>query len=249
MAVVTGASAGIGAQICRDLCANNVIVIGLARRGNLLEDLGKDIRSQHPTAQFMGISCDITKEDQIRVAFEQTVQKFGGVDILVNNAGIFPNASLLEDNVENLIADTLQTNVSALISCTRKAFKSMVDRDTEGYIVNISSIAGHAVIPAPPGAKPFPGIYYGSKHAVTAVNRAIGQELVFYNKPKIRVSNISPGVVRTDIFQTGGFGNAFDELPQLNSKDISDTLLFILSTPSHVQIRDIIVEPVGSAQY
>lgn len=250
VAVVTGASSGIGEHICRELSSHQVIVVGLARRLDLLTAIAADIKEKNPSAgRFVGIACDVTVEDQVKSAFGRVVQEFGGVDILVNNAGIFHNACLLEEGCDEILTATIQTNLAAVVSCTRKAFKSMSDRNSEGYIVNISSIAGH-VVPGPPsGMKPFPGAYFASKCALTALNKSVGQELVYYKKPFIRVSNISPGLVQTEIFKTGGFGEALEQIANLQPKDVTDALLYILSTPSHVQVRDIILEGVGNAFY
>lgn len=249
-AVVTGASSGIGEQICRDLCANKVNVVGLARRTEFLDRIGEDIAAKDPSAgRFVGISCDVTDEEQIRAAFDRIVSEFGGVDILVNNAGIFIDAGLLEDGTDVALAKTFATNISAVVSCTKKAFKSMVDREAPGYIVNVSAIAGHCTPSSIPGMKPFPGACIASKAALTAINRMMGQELVYYQKKDIRISNISPGMVQTDIFRKGGFGDQLDQVPALKPKDVSDMLIYILSTPPHVQVRDVIMEVVGSAFY
>lgn len=248
IAVVTGASSGIGERICRDLCGHKLTVIGLARRSDRLSQISADIAERDPSAgPFIGITCDVTDEEQIKRAFAQIVQDYGGVDILVNNAGVFIDAGILEPDSDENLTKTFATNVSAVLSCTKKAFQSMCDRNTEGYIVNISSVAGHNV-PLKPG-KPVPGAYFASKTALTTINRMIGQELIYYEKTNIRVSNISPGVVQTDIFKTGGFGDTWDQLPSLNPKDVSDTLLFILSTPTNVQVRDVILEAVGASLY
>lgn len=125
----------------------------------------------------------------------------------------------------------------------------MVDREVPGYIVNVSSIAGHTTPSLGPGMKPFPGGYFASKAAVTTMNRMMGQELVYYQKPNIRITNISPGIVQTDIFKTGGFGDKLDQVPSLKPKDVSDMLIYIISTPPHVQVRDVIMEVVGSSFY
>lgn len=188
-------------------------------------------------------------EEQVQAAFDRINRELGGVDVLVNNAGIFLNAGLLEENCDSQLNAIIQTNLMGVIWCTRRAFKSMVERDNESYIVNISSVAGHNVISNLPDQKPFPGAYFASKHALTALNRAIGQELVFYQKPKIRITNISPGVVNTDIFRTGGFGNSFDAAPHLTPEDVSNAMLYLLSTPPHVHTRDMIMESVGTSFY
>lgn len=244
---MTGASAGIGEAICRDLCANNVIVAGLARREDRLIKLGEDILKKTPSARFFPVVCDLAQEDQIKAAFEKVIAQFGGVDILINNAGIVTKFALLEEGSDDMLTKVIQTNLLALLSCTKKAFKSMCDRDTDGYIVNVSSVAGH-IVPNMNGLKPFGGTYSPSKFALTAVNKLLGQELVYFQRPKIRISSISPGLVKTEIFD--GLGSSgFEELNHLKPEDISSSIMYILSTPSHVQVRELIVEPVGVAYY
>lgn len=248
VALVTGAGSGIGEAIARELCSNGVIVVGLDRLEDRLIKLSAALQSDYPSATFVSIVCDLTKEEQIKAAFNRIINDHGGVDILVNCAGLITNFAILEEGSDDDLATIFQTNVMALISCTKKAFKSMADRDTEGYIVNLCSVAGHTASIAPPGAKPFAAVYSPSKFAVVALNKMLGQELVYFNKPKIRISNVSPGVVQTDIFNAGGV-SGFENVPSLKPVDVANTVIYILSTPSHVQIRDIIVEPVGSAFY
>lgn len=247
VAVVTGASSGIGEAICRDLCARQVIVVGLARSKERLGQIEVDITASG--GRFVPIVCDLTVEDQIGAAFERIVSELGGVDILVNNAGIFPNAGILEPGCDAVLTKTIETNLVGVISCTRKAYKSMSERDVDGYIINISSIAGHTVSANLPGLKPFPAAYFASKFGLTALTKGIAQELVFYKNSKIRISNISPGMVETPIFTVGGFEGPSKILPMLQSEDVTSALVYILSTPSHVQIRDIILEAVGVAFY
>lgn len=247
VAVVTGASSGIGEAICRDLCSRKVIVVGLARSQDRLRQMEVEITASG--GRFVPIICDLTVDEQIQSAFERIDSELGGVDILVNNAGIFPNAGILEPDCDAVLTKTIETNLIGVISCTRKAYKSMSDRDVDGYVINISSIAGHTVSANLPGLKPFPAAYFASKFGLTALNKAIAQELVFYKKSKIRISNISPGMVETPIFTVGGFEDPSKILPMLRSEDVTSALIYILSTPSHVQIRDIVLEAVGVAFY
>lgn len=244
VAVVTGAGAGIGAQMCSDLCAHNVIVFGLDFNEKCLTNTSSSIASH----LFTPVLCDLTKEYQIKASFERIIKEAGGVDILVNCAGIFgTNSVLAEDGHESLIK-TIQTNVLAVISCIRKAYKSMSDRDVDGHIVNLCSLAGHCVTPVP-GMSPS-SVYYASKSAVKTLNQMIGQELVFYKKPKIRISNISPGIVGdTNILKETPFQAVVEGEFVLKPKDISDTLMFILGAPKHVQVREVIVESVGTSLY
>lgn len=245
VAIVTGASAGIGAAICKDLCKHKVLVVGLARRIDRLEELQKAIQSDHAEAQFHFRKCDLTQEEDIQAAFEFVTNKFGGVDVLINNAGIFHNSSFFDD--DNLLGmkKVIDTNLMALVSCTKKAYKSMVDRDSYGYIVNISSSAGH-VVPVVPD-KPMMNVYPATKHAVNALVQTLRHELNYFKRSKIRISNISPGCVKTEIAAAAGLPleAGLAGLPMLEAEDVSDSVLYLLGTHPRVQIQDIFIRPTG----
>lgn len=138
IAVVTGASAGIGSAIVKDLAKAGVIVIGLARRLELVEaikqqvpnDIAKNIHAYH---------CDVANEQSILSAFDWVEKKFGAVHILINNAGLAKYTMLLDPNNGQNLTDTVNTNILGLLFCTREAFKSMSKRDDDlGYIININ---------------------------------------------------------------------------------------------------------------
>lgn len=249
VALVTGAGSGIGAQIARDLCALKIIVVGLDFIKEDLDKVASEIKSNDSSVEFTKIYCDLTKEEEIKTAFDRIIAEKGGVDILVNCAGILTGENILDDDSYDAINRVIQTNLVAVISCVKKAFKSMSDRDVDGHIVNLCSVWGQAMArPFAPGGRPHNGAYCISKYGVKVLNRAIGQELIHCNKPNIRISNISPGFVG----ETGIFRGTDFKLPTrqtLKPKDISDTLMFILSAPSHVQVREVIVESVGGNLY
>lgn len=244
VAVVTGASAGIGAAICKDLCKQGVIVVGMARRLDRMEALKHEIEEEKQSSRFVPVQCDVTKEDEVETAFAYVISKLGGVDILINNAGVAKIAGILddEDNLDRM-KTVIDTNVMALVSCTKKAFKSMADRDVPGYIINISSLAGHNVLLAP-GVKPRTNLYHSSKHAVKALTQVIRHELNFLKRNKIRISNVSPGFVRTDIFNASG-SQINPQWKMLEPEDISDTVLYLLATNPRVQVEDVILRATG----
>lgn len=249
VAVVTGASSGIGATICKDLCQAGIIVVGLARRLDRLEKLKSDILAVKKDALFYEAKCDLTKEEDIQAAFKMVISLLGSVDILVNNAGVITYGSVLDDSVNlETMKRAMDTNLMGLISCTKKAFKSMADRDVPGYIINISSVAGHAV-PNVPGVKPMFNIYPSTKHGLKAFCTVIRHELNFMKKTQIRVSNISPGAVRTELFEAGGISlDTFgDDLPLLEPEDVSNTVLYLLGTNPRIQIEDVIIRPIGES--
>lgn len=244
VAVVTGAGSGIGAQMCVDLCSCGVLVYGLDCNEDRLIDLSLAIPDG-----FSTVTCDLTIEQEIVAAFERIISEAGGVDILVNCAGMMTNNAILDDEGDERLLRMFQTNVLALISCTKKAYQSMSARDVEGHIVNLCSVTGHGV-PGVPGLKPVASGYYASKFAVNALNRVINQELVYFGKTKIRISNISPGLVTgTNIANDTDFEQVLANEQLLKPKDISDALIFILSAPAHVQIREVILESVGGMMF
>lgn len=246
VAIVTGASAGIGAALCKDLCKWNVIVVGMARR---LENMGKlkdEILALNSSAKFHPIRCDLTKEEDIKSGFAEVIEKFGGIDILINNAGVISSQSILEDDSEDIVNKIIQTNVIAVVSCIKKAYKSMVARGTPGYIINVSSIVGH-MVPNVALGKPISNVYPSSKYAITALNHVLRSELNYFKQNKIRISNISPGLVKTEIAEAAGVPSSRypSTFPFLQAGDVSDAIIYMLSTPTRVQIQDIIIKPTG----
>lgn len=173
VAVVTGASAGIGAAIVLDLAKAGVRVVGLARRVERVEELKKQLPPS-VKGELHSYKCDVTSESDIKAAFEWVETKFGGVDILVNNAGIGARMNLMDaDNTEK-IRSVIDTNVMGPALCTREAFQSMKKRNIDGHVIIINSIAGHSV-PFLINGRSF-NIYPSSKYAVTAMTEVLRQE-------------------------------------------------------------------------
>lgn len=187
VAVVTGASSGIGAAIVVDLVKAGVFVVGFAWRQERVEALRESIPPT-ATGKLYAVRCDVTQEEDIKSGFKWVRDTLGGVDILVNNAGIIKTTNLLDDNNTTLLRDTIDTNVMGVVLCTREAFKSMQERNVDGHVVIINSYAGH-VIPYFVGLYPSFNIYPATKHAVTAITEVLRQEFQLFNtKIKITVS-------------------------------------------------------------
>lgn len=186
VAVITGASAGIGAAIAIDLAKSGLRVIGLARRPERVEAL-KNQLPKSITGELHSFKCDVTQETDIKAAFEWVNQKFGGIDILVNNAGIGSAMNLVDsDNTEKLKA-VIDTNLMGPALCTREAFQSMKKRNVDGHVIMINSVAGHGV-PYLLFGRSF-NIYPCTKFAVTAMTEVLRQEFqLMETKIKITVS-------------------------------------------------------------
>ncbi|CAD7079059.1 unnamed protein product [Hermetia illucens] len=240
VAVVTGASAGIGAATAADLVKNGFIVVALARREERLlanqRALPENLQSQyHPRR------CDVTNEDEVKNTFAWIEAKFGGTDVLVNNAGTIAMGVELsgKDNTQT-IRNIVETNIMSVVYCVREAFSSMKKRNFDGHIIIINSVVGHKVPMATAGSL---NIYPPSKFAVTAMVETYRQE--FANAgTKVKVTSISPGGVLTEIvpnmedFRKAGH-------PLLNAEDICNAILYVLSTPPHVQVHELTIKPIG----
>jgi len=244
VALVTGASSGIGAAICRQLVENGMRVVGAARSHDKVQAVADELRGQK--GSLTAIRCDISKDDDVRALFSTIKRKFGGVDVCINNAGLDSFSSLIDGDPSKWRA-MLDVNVIGLSFCTKEALASMKERGMdEGQIVHISSVAGHGVM----DPSMISAMYTASKFAVRALTEGLRQELR-HVKSNIRVTSISPGIVETGFYSTQL--NIPDEVAKealagygfkvLEASDIADSVLHVLKAPSHVQINDIIVRP------
>ncbi|XP_037935025.1 farnesol dehydrogenase-like [Teleopsis dalmanni] len=240
VAVVTGASSGIGAAVVKDLVNAGLIVVGLARRVQRVEELKEQVaagKQQNLHAR----QCDVSNEDSVNEAFDWIEKNLGGIDILVNNAGIYRAGNLCEQET-NLVQEVLQTNVMGVVYCTKRALKSMKARSFSGHVLIVNSVAGHRVFNTGILKMPSTNIYSPSKFAVTAMTEIYRQE--FNNlETKVKITSISPGLVATEIVP-----EQYKEMMSnhiLQSEDISNAVLFAISTPPHVQIHELTIKPVG----
>lgn len=235
--LITGVTSGIGLAIAREMASQDFFVVGCGRRLARLQSLEKEMAGNG--FGFKGIVCDLRREENILQMFQYIRQHYGGVDILVNNAGLGYQAPLLTGKTEAW-SETLQVNVLALSICTREAVKDMRARGDDGYVIHISSMSGHRV---PSGS----AMYSASKFAVRALTESLRQELRQVNS-QIRVTALSPGFVETEFAER--YANSKERAKEvysrykvLEAKDIAKQVSFLLSTPSHVQIHDILTRP------
>lgn len=240
VALVTGASVGIGAAICKQLVAAGMVVVGAARGVERVEALAKELKGQPGT--LAPFKCDVTKDSDVMNLFAYIKKEHKGVDVCINNAGMSHNHSLLEGTTEEW-REMLDVNVVGLCLCTREAVKSMQERKVDdGHIIHISSMSGHRVT-----QNPSVHFYTSTKFAVTALTEGLRQELRGLNS-HIRVSAISPGLVETEfaprMAKDESAGKAiYEKLQCLQADDIADAVHYLLSAPPHVQIHDMLLRP------
>nr|CAD7574146.1 unnamed protein product [Timema californicum] len=217
VALVTGASVGIGAAIVRELVKNGLIVVGLARRAELVEELSAELKDS--PGKLHALKGDLTKEEDILAAFDWIKKNLGRIDVLVNNAGVL-YLSMLTGGETSQWKQIFDLNVIGLSISSREAFKLMKEKGVDdGHIIHINSVAGHSLVN-------FPGLapYSASKHA-----------------------SISPGGVDTDMVKsvTGQGPLPEGEFPLLQAEDIANAVTYVLGTPPHVQVHEITIRPIG----
>ncbi|XP_037970688.2 farnesol dehydrogenase [Plutella xylostella] len=240
VAIVTGAAHGIGAQIAEDLVKEGMTVIGLEPTDESIGQMMEKIeRWNKSDGQLVPCKCDVSKEEEVKRAFDGLVDAYGGVDLLVNNAAIGKDGMLCTGHTEDF-KQVIDVNIFGLMVCTRYAVQSMKNRNKKGHIININSICGHYM---PPFAEPRVNMYIASKKTMTVINKLLKNEFTNSNAD-IKVTSISPGIVRTGIFKTAGveFLNEefFNKNPHLTTKDVSDVVLMILKMPRQVQVNEIL---------
>lgn len=187
VAVVTGASSGIGAAIVIDLLKSGMIVVGLARRKEKVEELQNDALA---TGKLHALKCDVSIEMDVKNAFEWIDKNLGGCDVLINNAGILNFFHLTDANNTEMLQQTVNTNLLGAVYCAREAFQSMKRRNFDGHIILMNSVAGHNVpFFLSSNRTPFMNVYHSTKHGLTAMVEVLRQEFQqFGTKIKISVN-------------------------------------------------------------
>ncbi|XP_046384466.1 dehydrogenase/reductase SDR family member 11-like [Ischnura elegans] len=243
VAVVTGASAGIGEAIARALVKSGLKVVGMARRVEKMEAIAKDLVGE--AGQMFAVQCDVADESSVIAAFKTVEETHGGADVLVNNAGVAYRNTLLDGSVESW-TKIMAVNVIGLSHCTKLAIESMMRRGVDdGHIIHISSVAAHVV---PSSAEIH--FYAASKHAVRALTEGLRHELRD-KKSHIKITSISPGLVKSDIYEACMGQRVSDmvysTLPYLEADDVADSVISVLSSKPSVQVHEMIIKPFGEA--
>ncbi|XP_012695251.1 dehydrogenase/reductase SDR family member 11 [Clupea harengus] len=244
VALVTGASVGIGAAIAKALVRHGMKVVGCARNVEKIEKLSAECQSAGLSGTLIPYKCDLSNEEEILSMFSAIKTLHQGVDVCINNAGLAHPEPLLSGKTEGW-RTMMDVNVLALSICTREAYQSMKERNVDdGHIININSMSGHRVVPS--ASVHF---YSASKYAVTALTEGLRQELR-EAKTHIRATSISPGLVETEFaFRLHGddpekAAAAYASIKCLEAGDIASAVVYALSAPPHVQIGDILMRPV-----
>ncbi|AMY68889.1 SDR family oxidoreductase [Frigidibacter mobilis] len=238
IALVTGASSGIGAATAMKLAAAGVKVGIAARRVERLEDLKSRIEAAGGEA--LVIEMDVVDPASVEAGVQSLVDAYGAIDILVNNAGLMPLSDIDQFKVDEWHR-MVDVNIKGLLNTTAAVLPQMI-RQHSGHVFNLSSIAGRKV---------FKGlsVYCATKHAVAAFSDGLRMEIGA--KHNIRVTCIQPGAVATELYDQitdPGYRQQMDDLASqmtfLQGGDIGDTIVFAAQAPAHVNVAELFVLPV-----
>jgi NADP-dependent 3-hydroxy acid dehydrogenase YdfG len=241
VALVTGASSGIGAAAALALADQGAAVALVARRADRLAALAGKIRGQGGTA--LVLEADVTDEAAARGAVEGTVAELGRLDTLVNNAGVM----LLGPAVDAPLAEwqqMVQVNLLGVLYCAHAALPHLLRAAQDSPrqvadLVNLSSVAGRA-------ARAGSGVYNATKHGVGAFSEALRQEVT---RRYVRVSLVEPGAVETELTSHNRpairdqLDQRFTEQERLQAEDIADAIAYIVTRPRHVAVNEMLVRP------
>jgi NADP-dependent 3-hydroxy acid dehydrogenase YdfG len=232
VAVVTGASSGIGAATARALAADGYRVALLARRADRIAALAKELDNGS-----IAIEADVTDRAAIVAAAERVQQELGGADVLVNNAGVMllgPFGSEQRDDYRQMI----EVNLLGAITATEVFLEQL--KDGGGDIINISSVAGRT-------ARAGNGVYAATKWGTNGWSESLRQELL----PDVRVTLIEPGVVATELpnhITHSGTKEGVDKLysqAEVTADDIAEVIAFVLARPRRLAIHEVLLRPAG----
>ena len=241
VALVTGASSGIGEATAVQLAAEGAAVAVVARRKDRLDDLAA--RIQAAGGRALVLEADVTDGEQARAVVAQTVEGLGRLDTLVNNAGVMLLGPMESAPVEEW-QRMVELNVMGLMYCTHAALPHLLAAAEDSPrrvadVVSISSVAGRI-------ARAGSGVYNATKFGVGAFSEGLRQEVT---KRHVRVSLVEPGAVATELVGHNRpevremIAQRFADMERLQSEDVSDAVTYVVTRPRHVAINEVLIRP------
>jgi 3-hydroxy acid dehydrogenase/malonic semialdehyde reductase len=233
--VITGASSGIGEACARLFAKAGASLMLVARRKNKLDELGLRLKGEFG-AKVRTAVLDVRDRSAVEALFADGE----AVDILVNNAGLARGMAPLQSGDIADWEEMIDTNIKGLLYVSRTILPAMVSRG-RGHVINIGSIAGHETYPSG-------NVYCATKHAVTALGRAMGIDLLGTG---VRVSSVDPGMVDTEFSKVRFHGDedrasgVYVGLEPLHATDVAEAVLFCATRPPHANVREMILMPTA----
>lgn len=241
IALITGATSGIGAACAHLFAAQGYHLILVARRENKLEEISKHLADKY-AVEVKTVVADVRDQEDLSYKLEGLPSHLKKVAVLINNAGLSQGLDPIDKGNTNDWDTMIDTNVKGLLYVTKIVSNWMIAQKA-GHIINIGSIAGQEVYPNG-------NVYCATKHAVDALNKGMRIDLLPHG---IKVTAINPGMVETEfsiVRFKGDEGRAkkvYDGLEPLVANDIAEAIWFAVSRPAHVNINDMLIMPTAQA--
>ncbi|MDY4044293.1 MAG: SDR family NAD(P)-dependent oxidoreductase [Marinifilaceae bacterium] len=240
IALITGATSGIGKATAIKLAEVGYSIIITGRRGERLTALEKELKDKG--IEVLALQFDVRNQAEVHQAIAGLPAEWQAIDVLVNNAGLAVGTSPIQDGIIDDWERMIDTNVKGLLYVTREVAPLMIKRE-RGHIVNLASVAGKEVYPGG-------NVYCATKHAVDALSKAMRVDMLKHN---IKVTNIAPGMVETEFSivrykgDTQAADNVYKGITPLTGEDIADTIVFAVTRPAHICLNDIQIMPTAQA--
>lgn len=242
IALITGATSGIGLATAMKLGENNFDLIITGRRKERLGKLRDELLEKNNGIRVLSLGFDVRSLTEVVRNLGNLDKDWRDIDILVNNAGLAVGLNHIDDGVIDDWERMIDTNIKGLLYVTRVVSPGMVERG-RGHILNIGSIAGKEVYENG-------NVYCATKHAVDALSRSMRIDLVGHG---IKVSNIAPGLVETEFSEVrfkGDMekaGKPYTGMKPLTGEDVADVIYYCINLPEHVNINDVLIMPTAQA--
>lgn len=241
IALITGATSGIGRAVADIFAENKYNLIVTGRRSERLQELKAALEQQHGIS-VLALCFDVRDNDEVVRNIESLPVEWRNIDVLVNNAGLAVGLNHIQDGVLDDWERMIDTNIKGLLYVTRAVSPLMITRNS-GHIVNICSIAGKEVYENG-------NVYCATKHAVDALSKAMRIDMLGHN---IKVTNVCPGAVETEFSivrfkgDTQRAAGTYRGIEPLTGRDIAECIYFAVSLPKHVCINDMMIMPTAQA--
>lgn len=241
IALITGATSGIGRAVADIFAENKYNLIVTGRRSERLQELKAALERQHGIS-VLALCFDVRDNDEVVRNIESLPVEWRNIDVLVNNAGLAVGLNHIQDGVLDDWESMIDTNIKGLLYVTRAVSPLMIARNS-GHIVNICSVAGKEVYENG-------NVYCATKHAVDALSKAMRIDMLGHN---IKVTNVCPGAVETEFSivrfkgDTQRAAGTYRGIEPLTGRDIAECIYFAVSLPQHVCINDMMIMPTAQA--
>lgn len=241
IALITGATSGIGKATATKLARNNFNVIITGRRKERLDKMAEEIKKATNSDVYV-LHFDVRDKKQVENAIDSLPKEWKNIDVLINNAGLAVGLNHIHEGEIDDWERMIDTNVKGLLYMTRKIAPLMAARQ-KGHIINIGSTAGKEVYENG-------NVYCSTKHAVDALTKAMRIDML---KDKIKVTAVNPGMVETEFSEVRFKGDkekakkVYQGFTPLFGEDIAEVILFALNAPEHVCLNDITMTSLAQA--